>query len=303
MKTSNPSTKAWIQAARLRTLPLAASTMIMGHTLAFYKGAFSWTITLLSILTAISLQILSNFANDYGDFINGADHDSRKGPKRAVQSGAISASQMKKGIALMVVLCLLFGVPTVLVAFAGFQTRIFFLVLGVLAIWAAIRYTVGDRPYGYSGKGDIAVFVFFGLVTVLGSYYLQTQSLPVEIILPAIACGGLSVGVLNVNNIRDIDSDHLAGKKSLPVMIGRNAAIVYHGVLLAVSLLALIGFGIVEGFPFGVKWLFVLVFPLFVHNFLSIQRNRDSAAIDPFLKQLALGTSILILLFCLGLFL
>ena len=176
----------------------------MGHTLAFYKGVFSWTVAVLSILTAVALQVLSNFANDYGDFINGADHDSRTGPKRAVQSGAISANEMKKGIVLMVVLCLFFGVPTVFVAFADIQTRIFFLILGVLAIWAAIRYTVGDRPYGYSGKGDLAVFIFFGLVTVLGSYYLQAQSLPAEIMLPAIACGGLSVGVLNVNNISPV---------------------------------------------------------------------------------------------------
>jgi len=156
--------RSWVAAARLRTLPLALSTMIVGHALAASEGLMDWSIACLSIITAISLQILSNLSNDYGDTIHGADHTDRKGPMRAVQSGTISMSAMKRAMWLLSCISLASGVALIMVAFDDWLLRGIFLGLGLLAIWAAINYTAGDRPYGYRGKGDIAVFFFLALL-------------------------------------------------------------------------------------------------------------------------------------------
>ena len=294
--------KHWIQAARLRTLPLAISTMIVGHSLASYDGSFSWPIALLSILTAVCLQVLSNFANDYGDTIHGADNDLRSGPSRAVQSGKISLDSMKKAMIWTGVVALILGISLVIIAFDDWVMRGIFIALGLSAIWAAVNYTAGNNPYGYSGKGDIAVFIFFGLVTVLGSYFLQTKQFRWEIMLPAISCGALSVGVLNINNIRDIASDRLAGKNSIPVKIGRGTAVIYHGLLLFVGLSMFVIFGLIEAFGFGYQWLFLLTIPLFLINFRAVVTKKDASSLDPFLKQLALSSALLFLLFSAGIF-
>ncbi len=295
--------KPWIQAARLRTLPLAISTMIMGHTLAASDGVFNWGIGILSILTAISLQILSNLSNDYGDSIHGADHIERKGPERAVQKGIISLQEMKHAMYVLVIVSLVLGLTLIWISFDDWVMRIVFLFIGLLAIWAAINYTAGAKPYGYSGKGDISVFIFFGLVTVLGSYFLQMHSLRWEIIFPAFTCGALSVGVLNINNIRDITSDEKGGKRSIPVQIGRPAAVKYHASLLVLAILALVAFGWLESFGMSLKWTFLITIPLFVINLKAVYKIKDAALLDPYLKQLALSTSALILLFCAGLIL
>lgn len=294
------SLKPWIEAARLRTLPLAISTMIMGHTLAAAKGTFDWWVTVLSILTAVGLQILSNLSNDYGDSVHGADSDTRIGPARAVQSGIISAKNMKKAMVLTLIVTLVFGLILLYIAFDSWQLRILFFTLGLLAIWAAVNYTAGNNPYGYSGKGDISVFIFFGLFTVIGSYFLQTKSFDPSILLPAISCGALSVGVLNINNIRDIQSDNAAGKRSIPVKIGRKAAVLYHGVLLTIGIGSLMIYGLVADFDHIANWLFLLLLPLFIINFRAVYR-LEGAPLDPYLKQLALSTAVLILLFCGGL--
>lgn len=294
------SFKSWIQAARLRTLPLAMSTMVLGHSLAYASDGFSWSIAILSVLTAISLQVLSNFANDYGDSIHGADHQDRQGPQRTVQSGAISLSQMKHAVNTLAIVSLLCGLSLVFVAFDEWFFRGGFILLGVLAIWAAINYTAGSSPYGYSGKGDIAVFVFFGIVTVIGSYFLQTKTVTWDLLLPALASGALSVGVLNVNNIRDIDSDKIAGKRSIPVKIGRKAAVNYHGVLLLSALLSFIGYGLLQSFGLSLKWFFLLLSPLLLINFLAVKNKREPALLDPYLKQLALTTAGIIILFSMG---
>ena len=175
--------------------------------------AFRWDIFLLCVLTTVFLQILSNLANDYGDSVHGADSIERKGPKRAVQSGAISAQQMKLAVIIFVVLCLASGITLLVVSF-GFNWRgiLFFFALGLLSILAAIAYTVGRKPYGYAGLGDFSVLIFFGLVGVMGSYYLFTKELSWFQILPALSCGLFSIAVLNINNIRDIESDQKAGK-------------------------------------------------------------------------------------------
>ena len=294
--------KHWIQAARLRTLPLAISTMIVGHSLAAYDGQFSAAIAIISILTAVSLQVLSNFANDYGDSIHGADHEFRKGPKRAVQSGVISREGMRMAIKWMITISLLFGILLLYISFESWMLRSAFFLLGLLAIWAAVNYTAGSSPYGYSGKGDIAVMIFFGFVTVLGSYFLQTKTFRWEIILPAISCGALSVGVLNVNNIRDIISDRMAGKKSIPVRIGKRAAVIYHGILLLTGIAGLFIFILLESIPIGIPWLFLLASPLLIINFVAVRNKSESTELDPYLKQLALSSALLFIVFSIGIF-
>ena len=205
--------KSWISAFRLRTLPLALSSISMGGFLAASSGQFNGLIFFLCCLTTIFLQILSNLANDYGDSVNGADHSGRTGPERAVQSGVISARQMKNAVITFVLLCLLSGISLLLVSF-GWNWRILLLFfgLGILSIIAAVAYTIGKRPYGYAGLGDISVLIFFGLIGVMGSLYLFTKELSGLKILPALSCGFFSIAVLNINNIRDIESDRKAGK-------------------------------------------------------------------------------------------
>ncbi len=271
--------------------------MIVGHSLAASEGTFNWTIAILSVLTAVSLQVLSNFANDYGDSIHGADSEERTGPSRAVQTGVISSGQMKLAIRMTVIITLLLGLVLLYVAFDDLLFRLIFLALGLLAIWAAINYTAGKDPYGYRGKGDISVFVFFGLVTVLGSYFLQTKTMEWIHLFPAIACGSLSVGVLNINNIRDLESDRKAGKDSIPVKIGRKAAIFYHGLLILLAVVSFVLFGIIQSFGWSYKWLFLLAIPLLVYNFIGVKSTVDAEKLDPFLKQLALSSALLFILF------
>ncbi len=293
--------KAWISAFRPRTLPLALSCIGMGGFMAAVNGVFNGTVVALCILTTLFLQILSNLANDYGDSKHGADSQHREGPMRAVQAGHITASQMKTGMAILALLSFLSGILLLWVAFgaAGIGYFFLFLALGLASIWAAINYTAGAKPYGYAGFGDIAVFIFFGLVGVLGTYFLQAQVLPVQIILPALVCGFFSTAVLNVNNIRDITSDTLAGKYSLPVRMGPKRARVYHlfllfgGVTCAVLYVAL-------HFYSAWQWLFVLALPLVLSNGVNVWRKQTSKALDPYLKQMALTTLLFVLLFGLG---
>lgn len=292
----------WISAFRLRTLPLALSSIAMGGFLALEAGAFSYGIFLLSVLTTILLQILSNLANDYGDSIHGADHSERKGPARAVQSGAITKPAMRKALIVFVVLCLLSGVTLLIVAFGNeWRGILAFLVLGLLSIAAAMAYTVGRKPYGYLGLGDVSVLIFFGIVGVMGSYYLYTKTISWLEVLPALSCGLFAVGVLNINNIRDIESDRKAGKFSVPVRIGRNKAIVYHWCLLAGGLTCGLVYAVFT-FNSGWQFLFLLSVPFFIVNGLAVMR-KPPHTLDPFLRQMAMSTLAFVLLFGLGIFL
>jgi 1,4-dihydroxy-2-naphthoate polyprenyltransferase len=291
--------KPWIKAFRLRTLPLALSCIGMGGFLAASSGAFQWNIFLFSILTTIFLQILSNLANDYGDSVHGADNADRKGPSRAVQSGAISASQMKTAIGIFIALCLISGVSLLLISFGlNWSAILFFFGLGVLSILAAIAYTIGKKPYGYAGLGDFSVLLFFGLIGVMGSNYLFTKQVNWIQVLPAMSCGFFSMGVLNINNIRDIESDRKAGKFSIPVRIGRERAIKYHWFLLLGGITST-GLFMVLTYRAPLQLLFLLSFPLFIVNGLSVQR-KPSDQLDPYLKQLALSTLLFVVLFGLG---
>jgi 1,4-dihydroxy-2-naphthoate polyprenyltransferase len=277
--------KVWLAAARLRTLPLAFSGIILAAFLAKSKGVFSLPTFLLTISTTVLLQVLSNFANDYGDTQNGADLVDRIGPTRTVQSGAITPALMLKGIYFIGILALFSGLVLLYVAFGGFLNTYFavFLAIGILAIIAAYTYTAGSKPYGYAGLGDVSVFIFFGLVGVLGTLFLFTKSFESIDLLPAMASGALATGVLNINNIRDIASDKKAGKITIPVRLGRSYAIFYHTFLILLSLLFMSTYIILkEG-----SYYFLLAFPLL---FLNIYQVFKSSNPDPYLKTLALSS-------------
>lgn len=291
---------SWLYAFRLRTLPLSLSCIGMGGFLASAAHQFNGLVFFLCCLTTIFLQILSNLANDYGDSVNGADHAGRKGPQRAVQSGAISLTQMKGAVILFCFLSLVSGLGLLWFSFGSDWNGIFtFLGLGLLSILAAIGYTVGKKPYGYMGLGDISVLAFFGLVGVMGSYYLFTKSISWNEFFPAMSCGLFSIAVLNINNIRDIESDRSAGKYSIPVRIGKEKASRYHWFLLLTGLGCAVAYTILN-YQSPVQFLFLLSAPLFIKNGMSVSA-KPSAELDPYLKQMALSTLLFVLLFGVGL--
>lgn len=292
--------KKWLEAFRLRTLPLAMASIGMGAFLAASSGSFQWAIFGLCALTTIFLQVLSNLANDYGDSIHGADSIERTGPQRAVQSGAITKGAMLSAIIICSVLALASGIALIWKAFGGIgEVFWYFLGLGGLSILAAITYTAGKKPYGYAGLGDISVMIFFGFVAVMGSAYLYEQSINWLYVLPSISVGLFSVAVLNVNNIRDIESDQKAGKKSVPVRLGRKTAVIYHWIILAIGLAASVVFTLLhfEGIQ---QLLFLLVCPLFFINARAVKIYTTSDKLDPYLKQMALSTLLFVVLFGLG---
>lgn len=294
--------KKWISAFRLRTLPLAISSILMGNALAYGANNFRWSVFALAILTTVFLQVLSNLANDYGDSVHGADSDDRKGPSRAVQLGLISAAAMKRAMIVFAVLSLLSGTALLFLAFQDLWLEILiFLTIGIAAIYAAITYTAGSNPYGYAGLGDISVFLFFGLVGVLGSYFLQANSIEWQLILPAVSCGAFATGVLNVNNIRDIESDAKAGKKSIPVRIGHNKAVLYHGSLIFLGWVCILIYIFLDSFDWT-KLLVLLALPLFLINLNAVRTKHQSADLDPYLKQLALSTLLFVVLFAISIF-
>ncbi len=274
----------------------------MGGFLAADAGKFSVLIFTFCCLTTIFLQVLSNLANDYGDSVNGADHDGRKGPQRAVQSGAISLSQMRSAVIIFSILSLIAGILLLWFSFGtNWNGILLFFGLGMLSILAAIGYTIGKRPYGYVGLGDISVLIFFGLVGVMGSYYLFVQEISWKELFPALSCGLFSIAVLNINNIRDIESDRAAGKFSIPVRIGKDSASKYHWVLLIGGLLTAAIYTLVS-YQSPFQFLFLLSAPLFIKNGISIS-SKPSAELDPFLKQMALSTLLFVVLFGVGLLL
>ncbi len=260
------------------------------------------TILLLSLLTTLFLQVLSNLANDYGDSISGVDSEVREGPQRAVQAGKISSIEMKRAVIVFSLLSLACGCWLLFEAFYGqWKYLLIFLGMGLASIAAAITYTVGKNPYGYVGLGDLFVFIFFGWVGVFGSYFLHTSQFNPLVLFPASVCGLLSIGVLNVNNIRDIESDKKAGKKSIPVRIGKVNATRYHGLLLVGSVAISLLYGFLE-FNAPVAWLFVLVYPLWGLNYRAVM-TKSGMDLDPYLRQLAISTLLFVLLFGLGIYL
>lgn len=292
--------KAWIQAFRFRTLPLAFSCIFMGAFTARIDGHFNIEILVWSLVTTLFLQILSNLANDYGDASSGVDGDQRTGPKRTVSSGLITKQEMKNALVIFSLLSFASGLYLIWLAFGDQWTNILiYLFLGLGAIAAAIKYTVGKRPYGYVGLGDVFVLVFFGFVGVAGNYFLYVNAIEYSVIFPALSCGFLAVGVLNVNNIRDIESDQASGKFSIPVRIGRKKAVYYHWFLISASIVSMISYCVIKDLGVG-AYLFLMVSPMLFFNARAVKVKETSAGLDPYLKQLALTTLLFVLLFGFG---
>ncbi len=294
--------KNWINAARLRTLPLSISGIIVGTTIAVQQGYFSIVIFSLALGTTLGLQILSNFANDYGDSKKGTDNESRVGPARSIQSGMISLKEMKQGMLATAILTLFMAILLIYAAFGhdNFMYAIIFFLLGVGAITAAIKYTVGENAYGYRGLGDIFVFTFFGLVAVLGTYFLYAREIYWLAMLPAAAIGMLSSGVLNLNNMRDRIPDEISGKITLAVKMGEKNAKNYHYILIIGAILFLVLYSALTAHELN-DLIYLLAFvPLLLHLKRVVQ-IKDSQKLDPELKILALSTFAVSVLFGLGL--
>ncbi|MDI5889246.1 1,4-dihydroxy-2-naphthoate octaprenyltransferase [Flavobacterium yafengii] len=302
--------KHWIEAARLRTLPLSVSGIIVGSMYALAHPTddiltptevFNWRLFGFAILTTLGLQILSNFANDYGDGMKGTDNEDRVGPKRAIQSGVITPQAMKRAIIITSALTLLSAMLLIYYAFrdTNLWFSLFYLVLGILSIISAIRYTVGNTAYGYRGFGDVFVFVFFGLVSTLGVNFLYSKQLDFELVLPAVAIGLLSVGVLNLNNMRDEASDRKSNKNTIVVKIGGAKAKIYHYFLIATAMVMVLIFAILDDFHFD-QYLFLLAYIPLTKHLITVYKNQNPKELDPELKKLALSTFALSVLLSLG---
>jgi len=295
-------TEAWFRAFRLRTLPLSFSSVILGSLMALYKNSFDGAILVGALLTTLFLQILSNLANDYGDFVNGVDNKDRMGPERSVQSGVISAKEMKVAIILFSILSFASGIWLLLNAADNieFGAITAFFVVGLLAIGAAIKYTVGKNPYGYQGFGDVAVFLFFGITGVAGTFYLHTAELSWIDLLPAISIGALSTGVLNLNNMRDIDNDKASGKRSLVVVMGFESARIYHILLLILAVASALIYTLIN-FASGYQFIFLITLPLIFQNAKVVLTTDRSSDLDQELRKLAFTTLLFALTFGIGL--
>ncbi|WP_185781623.1 1,4-dihydroxy-2-naphthoate octaprenyltransferase [Croceivirga lutea] len=290
--------KVWLNAARLRTLPLSLAGIIMGTAIANYKGFSNTFVFGLALLTTVLFQITSNFANDYGDGTKGTDSTDRVGPNRALQSGLLSQKELKKGIILFSILSLLASILLLIVAFGKAYTLyfIFFLILAVLAVIAAIKYTMGDTPYGYKGLGDVFVFIFFGLVAVLGTEFLYTKTFDVISILPAIVIGLLSVAVLNLNNLRDHVSDFNHGKITLVVKMGFQKGKVYHFLIVGLAIVLLLWYSFLLKQPITNLFFLLSLLPL-IFNLIKVQRTKEPKNLDSELKKVALSTFLLAVTF------
>ncbi len=270
--------------------------------LALYTDEFQLPILIGTLTTTLFLQVLSNLANDYGDFKNGIDNENRVGPMRSLQSGEITPNQMLMGMVICSLLALASGIWLLYEASktAEIAIVIFFLIIGLLAIGAAIKYTVGKRPYGYNGLGDLAVFVFFGITGVLGTYFLHTNHLGWAELLPAISIGLLATGVLNLNNMRDIDNDRNSGKRTLVVIMGLKNAKIYHTALIIGAIVVIFAYTFFT-YHSAYQFLFLISLPMLLQNVMVVIRSKRSSEFDAELKKLAIATLIFALTTGIGL--
>ena len=291
--------KIWLSAFRLRTLPLAFSCIIMGSGLAMVDGQFNITVFVLALVTTLFLQILSNLANDYGDFVKGTDNDDRVGPDRTMQSGLITKGEMINAMWAIALLCSIFGVWLIYEGTIGLDLKKagLFAILGLTAMGAAVKYTMGKNPYGYAGLGDIFVFLFFGWLGVLGSYFLHTHSFQWNLLLPASAIGFFTTAVLNINNMRDHEADAKSGKNTLVVRIGIIWAKRYHFMLNFMGILFIVFYLIPD---IKAVWMFLFGFVLFIKPAKEIFAREDLTTFDPYLKKQAIGTFLFTLIFVIG---
>lgn len=302
----------WIKAARLRTLPLSLSGIIMGAFIAKWRlygegGFWDWKIFALALVVTLLYQVLSNYANDYGDGVKGTDAKrASEAEARAVASGKITAKQMKSAVILFSALSFIATIALLYIAFIPNYMNEFyiFIGLGVACILAAIGYTVGKKPYGYMGLGDLFVFVFFGLVSVCGSYFLFTKSFSWDMLLPGAAIGMMSMAVLNLNNMRDIESDKLSGKNSFALRIGFKNAMIYEMILLQLPLILILLFLGVNGF-FQTQNYYVFIVMILMLPLMKVRRKimavKNPRELDPFLKQVGIMTFVMAVLTAFGL--
>lgn len=293
-------TQAWLESLRPKTLPLGLIAIVTGSALAYWTGHFELPIALLAILTAGTLQILSNLANDYGDAVKGTDTEERLGPLRGMQKGVITPAQMKKALIINVIISCISGIALIIVACKKPEDAIGFLVMGLLAIVAAITYTVGKRPYGYMGLGDISVLIFFGWLSVIGTYYLQANAFNIVTLLPATACGLLSVAVLNINNMRDLENDIQAGKNTLAVRLGASGSRIYHTCVIAIAIICLIVFTLIYMHRWT-AWLFLLAVPMLLLHIKRVNSDLSGEAMRPLLEHMVKAALLTNILFSLGL--
>ncbi|MFP1743784.1 1,4-dihydroxy-2-naphthoate polyprenyltransferase [Lonsdalea quercina] len=282
--THSSKTQAWLDSLRPKTLPLAFASIVTGSAIAGWQSSFKPGVALLALLTAGLLQILSNLANDYGDAVKGSDTETRIGPLRGIQTGAISLTELRNALIVTVLLTIVSGLSLVALACEKPVDIVLFLGLGLMAILAAITYTVGNRPYGYIGLGDISVLIFFGWLSVAGSYVLQTGHFDSIVMLPATACGLLATAVLNINNLRDIDNDRLSGKNTLAVRLGAQKARRYHMLLLMAAPLCLGLFALIYLQSLA-GWLFILSLPLLVKQGRYVLRETTAFSMRPMLEK------------------
>lgn len=292
--------KTWIKAARPRTVLLSFSGVLLGGFLAYKTGpstdSGTWLCLLFCALTAILLQVLSNLANDYGDFKKGTDSAKRVGPQREMQSGSITEREMKRGMAFVTTLCLIAGALLIFVfARLSWQELAVFAALGIAAILAAVLYTLGKHPYGYRGLGDLYCFLFFGWAAVAGTFYLATKSLDFSVLLPASAMGFLSNAVLNINNMRDYENDKASGKNSLVVKLGLKKAFVYHCLLIGGAFVCLTVYLVLKHAPVY-SYMFVWLFLLFFKDLKAIKKTKPEE-LDPFLGRQVRNTFLLVLVY------
>ena len=283
--------KIWLRAARLRTLPLSVAGILAGTALAADYGFRDNWLFFLTLCTTLAYQITSNFANDYGDGVKGTDNEKRIGPQRVLQQGALTAAALWRGILVSAGISALLTLATLYRAFGLEQWGylVLFCGLGALSIWAAIRYTVGSGAYGYRGLGDLFVFLFFGVLSVLGTLFLYTRQLTAEALLPALAVGALSTAVLNLNNLRDWESDRAAGKRTLVVLMGYRNGRRYQRALCVAAFLAMAWFVSLRPDPARSAWC-LLPFVVVGWHVWGLSRKKNPADLDPELKKIALST-------------
>lgn len=279
--------KTWLRAARLRTLPLSFSGILVGSSFAFSSN-FDFDIFSSCLLITVLFQIISNFANDLGDAVKGVDDETRIGPERAIQSGMITKAQMKNAIIILSVLALIVVLQLLFRIDLSRNELLIFSALGMMSIWAAIAYTIGKNPYGYRALGDLMVFLFFGLLAVVGTYYLYARLVVLEVVLIASAIGALAVAVLNLNNMRDREDDTIKNKKTMAVILGAEKAKRYHTAVLLISVL-LFAAGISLS---GYYWYFLGLVPLLrlVGHLKRVWQTENAREFDPELKVIALSS-------------
>ena len=276
---------------------LSITSIMLGGVLAFSEPSFNIFAVTFAALTAFLLQLISNFANDYGDFKKGLDNEDRIGPKRALQSGEITEKQMLIGIIITVILAIVSGALLFFV-FARLTWRelAVFAGLGGFSVVAALLYTLGKHPYGYYGLGDLFIFVFFGLVAVCGTYYLASKSFDYKTILPASAMGFLSVAGMNINNMRDYVNDKAHGKNTMAVKLGLKGAFVYHAFMLVLPFVCLSVYLLLLQTPWYTH-AFWLLFPLFLKDLITVRKTMETALPLYLLPKQVLQSFILILVF------